>query len=63
MTSTTYSYNVALSSGNLADGMARQGINFSANPFDGIPRALPYWSKPGGEDGNGTIDVTDLKHA
>ncbi|RDB30019.1 hypothetical protein Hypma_013824 [Hypsizygus marmoreus] len=52
MTSTTYSFSVARSTGLLADGMARQGINFSDNPFGGIPRALPFWATAGNEDGN-----------
>lgn len=33
--------------------MERQdGINYPENPFGGIPRALPFWSTKGGEDGN-----------
>ena len=51
--STTYSYDTAKASGQLADGMTRQGIRFSENPFgNGTVRALPYWSTIGGEDGN-----------
>ncbi|KAG5634599.1 hypothetical protein H0H81_001413 [Sphagnurus paluster] len=51
MKSTTYSYQVA-KSGHLADGMARQDINFTDPLGSGIPRALPFWSTQGGEDGN-----------
>ncbi|RDB29989.1 Gigasin-6 [Hypsizygus marmoreus] len=51
MTSTTYSFEVANSGGQLADGMVRQVTNVS-DPFGGIPRAMPYWSVTGGEDGN-----------
>ncbi|KAG6844992.1 hypothetical protein H0H87_001935 [Tephrocybe sp. NHM501043] len=53
LTSTTFSYDIA-KLGHLADGMTRQGINFSENAFVGTPRALPFWSTRGGEDGNGT---------
>ena len=53
MNSTTYSYEVASASGNLADGMTRQGVNFTENPFaNGTIRAKPFWSQIGGEDGN-----------
>ncbi|KAF5371351.1 hypothetical protein D9615_009703 [Tricholomella constricta] len=51
MSSTTYSYDVA-KLGHLADGIARQGINYTEDPLGGTPRALPYWSTKGGEDGN-----------
>ncbi|KAF8063357.1 beta-lactamase/transpeptidase-like protein [Lyophyllum atratum] len=51
LTSTTYSYDVA-KSGHLADGMVRQGANYSENPLGGTPKALPFWSTTGGEDGN-----------
>ncbi|GLB40046.1 putative beta-lactamase [Lyophyllum shimeji] len=51
LSSTTYSYDVA-QLGHLANGMTRQGINYSANPFGGTPRALPFWSTTSGEDGN-----------
>lgn len=43
MNSTTYSFDVANASGQLADGMTRQ---------NGTVRAFPYWSKISGEDGN-----------
>ncbi|KAF7431198.1 hypothetical protein PC9H_006919 [Pleurotus ostreatus] len=53
MSSTTYSFNVAHATGNLADGFKKQQLNSSASPFDaGIPRALPFWAQVGGEDGN-----------
>ncbi|KAF4593587.1 hypothetical protein EYR40_008374 [Pleurotus pulmonarius] len=53
MNSTTYSFNVANATGNLADGFKKQQLNSSASPFDaGIPRALPFWAQVGGEDGN-----------
>jgi CubicO group peptidase (beta-lactamase class C family) len=52
MTSTTYSYGIANASGQLADGMMKQG-NFSGNIFaNGTVRALPFWNQQGGEDGN-----------
>lgn len=66
MTSTTYSYDIAVSSGQLSDGMARRGFNTSVDIFGGIPTALPYWSTSGGEDGTGksnirpTLDATRL---
>jgi CubicO group peptidase (beta-lactamase class C family) len=53
MTSTTYSYDVANASGQLADGLTKQG-NFSGNIFaNGTLRALPFWGQDGREDGNG----------
>ncbi|KAF8884172.1 beta-lactamase/transpeptidase-like protein [Infundibulicybe gibba] len=55
LTSTTYSFDVASATGNLADGMSRQRtpVEIRANPFGpGIPRPLPYFSQLGGEDGN-----------
>ncbi|KAF8884171.1 beta-lactamase/transpeptidase-like protein [Infundibulicybe gibba] len=55
LTSTTYSFDVATATGNLADGMSRQRtpVEIRANPFGpGIPRPLPYFSQLGGEDGN-----------
>jgi CubicO group peptidase (beta-lactamase class C family) len=53
LTSTTYSYDTAKASGQLADGMTRQGIKFSENPLgNGTVRALPFWSTIGGEAGN-----------
>ncbi|KAF8877047.1 hypothetical protein BD779DRAFT_1558877, partial [Infundibulicybe gibba] len=42
---TTYSFDAANATGNLADGMS--------HPLGpGIPRPLPYFSPTGGEDGN-----------
>ena len=49
MTSTTYSSQVAIASGQLADGMVRQVINTGDGKV--IFRALPFWF-PSGEDGN-----------
>jgi CubicO group peptidase (beta-lactamase class C family) len=59
MTSTTYSYDVANASGQLADGMTKQG-NFSGNIFaNGTVRALPFWDQHGGEDGDcGSIQTS-----
>lgn len=57
MTSTTYSYDKAQASGQLADGMARQGINASVSVFSGTARALSYWATSGGEDGNGAHSI------
>jgi CubicO group peptidase (beta-lactamase class C family) len=58
LNSTTYSYDTAKASGQLADGMTRQGIRFSENPLgNGTVRALPFWSTIGGEDGNGKLIV------
>ena len=58
MNSTTYSYEVASATGNLADGMTRQGVNFTANPFgNGTVRAKPFWSQVGGEDGNSVYQL------
>ncbi|KAG5650787.1 hypothetical protein H0H81_011070 [Sphagnurus paluster] len=51
MKSSTYSYDIA-KLGHLADGIARQGINYTDLLGSGTPRALPYWSTQGGEDGN-----------
>lgn len=54
MTGTTYSYQLANSYGQRADGMTRQGQDVYADPFCGIPTATEYWtSKTGGEDGSG----------
>ncbi|RDB29884.1 Gigasin-6 [Hypsizygus marmoreus] len=50
--STTFSYDVANASGQLADGIARKGIDYFKDPLGGTPQALPYWSTKGGEDGN-----------
>lgn len=53
MNSTTYSFDVANATGNLADGFSRQGINFTENPFaKGVTRVIPYWIQTGGENGN-----------
>ncbi|KAG7440581.1 beta-lactamase/transpeptidase-like protein [Guyanagaster necrorhizus] len=55
LTSTTYSLDVAQASGNLVQGMARDGINKTENIFGrGTPRAMwhPNWFLSGGEDGN-----------
>ncbi|KAF8879112.1 beta-lactamase/transpeptidase-like protein [Infundibulicybe gibba] len=55
LTSTTYSFDVANATGNLADGMSRQRTpeEIRTNPLGpGIPRPLPYFSPTGGEDGN-----------
>jgi hypothetical protein len=49
MASTTYSTQVATTSGQLADGMARQFTNTGGAPF--IPRAIPYFLQDG-EDGS-----------
>ncbi|KAG6915972.1 hypothetical protein DXG01_009061 [Tephrocybe rancida] len=51
LASTTFSYDIA-KLGHLAEGMTRQGTNFSENSFGGTPRVLPFWSTRGGEDGN-----------
>ncbi|KAJ8515598.1 hypothetical protein ONZ45_g6993 [Pleurotus djamor] len=53
MTSTTYSYSVAQTSGNLADGFARQ--QSPTSPFDaGTTRVLPYWDQDTTLDGDFT---------
>lgn len=53
LNSTTYSFDVANATGNLADGFFKQQTNSSASPFDvGIPRAIPFWAQVGGEDGH-----------
>ncbi|KAF9463777.1 beta-lactamase/transpeptidase-like protein [Collybia nuda] len=53
MNFTTYSYETARATGNLADGMLRYGVNVSENPFgNGTVRYPPYWSTRGNEDGN-----------
>jgi len=53
LTSTTYSADIAEESGNLANGFEREGVNKTEDVFGmGTPRALPYWSPYGGEDGN-----------
>ncbi|KAL4262563.1 Beta-lactamase-related domain-containing protein [Pleurotus pulmonarius] len=50
MSATTYSYQIALQSGNLAEGFARQGMKSALDP--GTPRALPYWDSHSTEDGD-----------
>ncbi|KAL0946348.1 hypothetical protein HGRIS_012583 [Hohenbuehelia grisea] len=53
LNSTTYSYEVASRSGNLADGIGRQNMNRTKNPLDGgIPRGLPYWHTASIENGH-----------
>ncbi|KAL0946326.1 hypothetical protein HGRIS_012565 [Hohenbuehelia grisea] len=53
LNSTTYAFEVANATGNLADGFQREVSNVTAGPLDrGIPHAIPYWSQFGGEDGN-----------
>lgn len=53
LNSTTYSFDVANETGNLADGFFKQRSNLSASPFDvGITRAVPFWAQVGGEDGH-----------
>ncbi|KAK7054310.1 hypothetical protein VNI00_003503 [Paramarasmius palmivorus] len=53
MNSTTYSFDIADASGNLADGVCRENLTLTSGlPGTGRPRSLPYWFKDGGEDGN-----------
>ncbi|KAK0458256.1 beta-lactamase/transpeptidase-like protein [Desarmillaria tabescens] len=55
LVSTTYSVDVARASGNLVQGMARDGVNKTENLFGmGTPRAMwhPSWFLAGDEDGN-----------
>ncbi|KAF9463776.1 beta-lactamase/transpeptidase-like protein [Collybia nuda] len=54
MNSTTYSFDVSNATGQLAEGMIRQGVDTSKNPFgDGIIRSVPFtWLDAGGEDGD-----------
>lgn len=53
LSSTMYSYDTAKASGQLANGMTRQGVKMSENPLgNGTVRAMPFWSTIGGEDGN-----------
>lgn len=56
---TTYSFDLAKSTGLFADALTRQGVNFSQDPFgDGTVRVVSYDSATkGGEDGNGTITL------
>lgn len=62
MTASTYSYALANSKGQRADGMGRQGINlFSTDPFAGQHRAVQYWSPTtSGEDGDGKSSNRDI---
>jgi hypothetical protein len=46
MTSTTFSFDKANSTGQLGDGMTRDIV------ANGTVRVLPFWSTIGGEDGN-----------
>ncbi|KAI3621302.1 beta-lactamase class penicillin binding protein [Moniliophthora roreri] len=53
MNATTYSFDVADASGNLADGICRENFSLATGlPGTGTPRFMPYWFKDGGEDGN-----------
>ncbi|KAF8641380.1 hypothetical protein AX16_010001 [Volvariella volvacea WC 439] len=50
---TTYSFDVANATGFMADGLTRQGVNFSENIFAmGTPRPVPFFAPIGGEDGH-----------
>ena len=54
MQDSTYSYDVAKGTGRLAEGLSRQGLNLSANPFAaGITRGtlFPVPKDGTGEDG------------
>lgn len=59
MTATTYSYQLANSNGQRADGMARQNIDYyNGDPWTGTPRNVTYWtSMTGGEDGSGKVPI------
>uniref|UniRef100_A0A0W0FML0 Beta-lactamase-related domain-containing protein n=1 Tax=Moniliophthora roreri TaxID=221103 RepID=A0A0W0FML0_MONRR len=53
MNATTYSFDVADASGNLADGICRENFSLATGlPGTGTPRFMPYWFKDRGEDGN-----------
>ncbi|KAG6826128.1 hypothetical protein H0H92_001047 [Tricholoma furcatifolium] len=54
LNSTTYSYQVANATGNLADGMARQNWNlYSGDVFAGTPAAAKWWAGTNaGDNGN-----------
>ncbi|ESK85499.1 beta-lactamase [Moniliophthora roreri MCA 2997] len=53
MNTTTYSFDVANASGNLADGIARENFSMATGlPGTGTPRFMPFWYKEGGEDGS-----------
>ncbi|KAJ7075673.1 beta-lactamase/transpeptidase-like protein [Mycena belliarum] len=52
MNASTYSYAFANSTGNLANGFAREG-NSTTNPLlPAVTHALPFWLPIGGSDGN-----------
>ncbi|RDB19643.1 hypothetical protein Hypma_013343 [Hypsizygus marmoreus] len=52
MTATTYSYQLANSNGQRADGMARKDLDLYTDVFAGTPAAAKYWaSQADGEDG------------
>jgi CubicO group peptidase (beta-lactamase class C family) len=54
MNSTTYFSKTAADSGNLADGMARDGVNQTEDVFGlGRVRAYPFWSPNEGNPGSG----------
>ncbi|ESK85501.1 beta-lactamase class penicillin binding protein [Moniliophthora roreri MCA 2997] len=51
MNASTYSFDVANASGNLADGIARENFDATAGlPGTGTPRFMPHRLKVGGED-------------
>ncbi|KAG7440325.1 beta-lactamase/transpeptidase-like protein [Guyanagaster necrorhizus] len=53
LSSTTFSGNVALESGNLAEGIARDQVNRTEDLFgQGILRSMPYWISVDGNDGS-----------
>lgn len=63
MNSTTFSFERANATGELATGMARESINSTGNPLErGIVRPLPFWSTSGGEDGNGQYLILSLRN-
>ncbi|TFK69245.1 beta-lactamase/transpeptidase-like protein [Pluteus cervinus] len=49
---TTYSYDKALATGRLVQGLAREGVNLSNPLAPSIARVTPFWAPGGGEDGN-----------
>ncbi|KAJ7575075.1 beta-lactamase/transpeptidase-like protein [Mycena floridula] len=52
MSSTTYSYQVAKASGNLAEGWGREGVNKTEDVFGkGTPQTIEYWNQ-GPSEGN-----------
>ncbi|KAJ7714873.1 hypothetical protein B0H16DRAFT_1435308 [Mycena metata] len=53
MTSTTYYSKLAKDSGHLADGLGRDGVNQTQDPFGvGRVRPFPYWALNDGIPGN-----------